>query len=134
LSRYDPRDCRTRDLERGNRDYRGRPSRPIEEVELHGHHVQHMWKRQPHRPDLLPPWSNAVDDSARDDQMSACIVVRERETEAPVEHRVSEPEGQRSGRPEEDGGPEAQPRTLATHAAATRCSGDSTKKRERTDE
>src|SRR3954452_6209623 len=45
-----------------------------------------MRQRQPHRADLLPSGRDAVDDAAADDEMTARVVVAQREAEMRVVH------------------------------------------------
>jgi len=60
---------------------------------LHRNRVEQVGQRQPDGADLLPAGRDAVGDPARDDEVTARVVVAERETEALVEQR-----GQRTPR------------------------------------
>ena len=56
-------------------------------VDLNRKRVHQMRQRQPDRANLLPSRSDAVDDSSRDDQMPARIIVAEREAEPMIVDR-----------------------------------------------
>ncbi len=78
---HDPHDRRDRDGVTRDRDRdRGRAG-PVKQIELNGNRVDEMRQRQPDGADLLPARRDAVDDPARDDEMSAGVVVTERQTE-----------------------------------------------------
>jgi hypothetical protein len=52
-------------------------------------------EREPHGADLLPAGRDAVEDSARDDEVGARVVVAEREIRARVVYRGGNPGGER---------------------------------------
>jgi hypothetical protein len=54
-------------------------------------------QRKPHGADLLPAGRQAVEDPARDNEVRARVVVRERETEAEVVDRGERARGGRGG-------------------------------------
>src|SRR5262249_23050092 len=92
---YDPCNRAGRDRERDDRDRdRGR-ARSVEEIDLNGNRIEQMRQRQPHGADLLPSGRDAVEDSSRDNEMSARVVVRERETESMVVPRGDGTAGRR---------------------------------------
>ena len=67
--------------------------RAVEEIDLHRERVQQMGQRQPDGADLLPSRRDAVEDSARDDEVAARVVVAEREAErviVPRDERAAE--------------------------------------------
>jgi len=54
---------------------------------LNGQGIQQVGKRQPHGADLLPAGRQAVEHSPRDDEMTAGVVVAERQAEAVIVNR-----------------------------------------------
>ena len=56
-------------------------------VDLHRKRIHQMRQRQPHGANLLPSRGDAVEDSARDDQMPARVIMAEREAEAMIVDR-----------------------------------------------
>ena len=89
---------------RGQRDARDgdedrERTRSVQHVDLDREHVEQMRQRQPDRTDLLPAGHDAVEDTARDDEVGAGVVVAEREADQGVVDRrgAAEDEHERGG-------------------------------------
>ena len=87
----------------------------VEQIDLHRQRVQEVGQRQPDRADLLPSRRDAVEDSTRDDEVSARVVVAEREAQLVIVQSRGRADDRRGDRRQNAATPIAPPRGRYNH-------------------